>query len=1208
LWVGETSSAPGNLDGSGALQQVQRYSTSSGTFDLTIPRTNSLSGFSGVFDSVGNKLYVADYTNSQVGIYTIDAPGNPIPVVSNAAVSGTVGTPISTVAVSATNSPTSFDAPQLAGYGLSIDAAGNITGTPTATATNATVAVTATNAAGTSQPATLTLNIASSFASGGPTGPRVTSFNFVPHTLHFEIHFSEPVSGVTMDSFVFTKEDRAQTHGSFDSITQVDPQTYDLNVGYTHGTDADPAAPGALRFDIKTSGSGVVGLSSGLPYTGSGITAAVAPVTPSTEIDPPVVAALSPDTPVGSTVNFVVIFNKGAFNIQPSNVSFETTGTASATLGDIQPAANDNVSTVWNIPVTFSGSGTIAVTLTGATGTISDGNYNYYVGPHTSELFTIPSGSGGTPPSVDNAVVSGSVGTAITPVQVYASNSPTQFDAANLSTYGLAINASGLITGAPTTATPASGATVNVTATNGSGTSTAATITLYIGSGSTPPPSGNPPVVSNATVNGTVNTAITPVTVQATNSPTHFDALGLNAYGLTISNGGVISGVPTSAAAGQTVNVTATNSYGTSNTALITLNIAATPPPAGNPPTITSATTASATVGSAFSYSIVATNSPTSYSADNLAGTGLALNASTGVISGAPNAAGTIVTHLTATNGAGASGAVTLTISVSNATPPPPPPPPPPVPTITSATSASAKVANAFSYQITASASPTSFAADNLTGTGLALNAATGVISGTPSAAGTIVTHVKATNANGTSPAVAVTITVAALQDQNLVFVSPTGAITAGDSIQLGATNASGLPITYTVISGPASVTGTTLLVTGGGTPVTVRASSAGDTNYAAASADVTFTPAKKAQIVTPPQFPVAVHTDAGSLTLSASTDSGLPISYSVVSGNATIDGNKLVFTGSGNITVSATQDGNGTYAPSTVTFTLTANPVPRLVNISSRLRVSAGDADGASIVGFVVAGDKPKQVLIRAVGPSLKAFNISAPLATPSLTLFDSKQTVIGSNAGWSDDAAIAAAGDKVYAFRLGAGSKDAALLITLQPGTYTAQVQSATDSGTALVEVYDVSATDAVPTKQLINISTRGTVGTGDNVLIAGFSVSGNEPKKVLVRGIGPALTGFGVAGAVSDPVITVYSGTKVVGQNDNWETEDASVTGSTAADIRAAGSASGAFPVPAGSADAAVILTLEPGQYSAVVTGANNSSGAAMVEVYEVPDSTK
>ena len=147
-------------------------------------------------------------------------------------------------------------------------------------------------------------------------------------------------------------------------------------------------------------------------------------------------------------------------------------------------------------------------------------------------------------------------------------------------------------------------------------------------------------------------------------------------------------------------------------------------------------------------------------------------------------------------------------------------------------------------------------------------------------------------------------------------------------------------------------------------------------------------------------------------------------------------------------------------------------------------------------------------------------------------------------------------------------------------------------------------------MPTKQLINISTRGTVGTGDDVLVGGFVVSGNESKQVLVRGVGPALGKFNVSGALADPILTVYDVKgNVVAKNDNWGTTatvagSAVASSSSAADVNAAINATGAFPLPRGSADAALVLTLPPGQYSAIVTGANGTRGAAMVEVYEIP----
>jgi hypothetical protein len=380
---------------------------------------------------------------------------------------------------------------------------------------------------------------------------------------------------------------------------------------------------------------------------------------------------------------------------------------------------------------------------------------------------------------------------------------------------------------------------------------------------------------------------------------------------------------------------------------------------------------------------------------------------------------------------------------------------------------------------------------------------------------------------------------------QTITFSSPVSAIVVGQSVALGATSSAGLPITYSVVSGNATIDGNVLTPTST-TTLVVRASSAGDATYAAASTEVNFgNPQQPAQAISAP-------------------------------------------------------------APDqSVNSSVVVTPAPdRLVNISSRLRVSANDAAGASIAGFVIAGDGPKQVLIRGIGPTLSGFGVDAPLAAPQLKVFDGKGAVVATNAGWNDDAHVSASSTAAGAFPLGAGSKDAALLLTLAPGSYTAQVQSTTN-GTALIEVYDAAASPT--TKQLVNISTRGTVGGGDDVLIGGFVVSGDQPKRVLIRGIGPALARFGVSGTLADPVLTLYDAKQaVVAKNDNWGTPqpiDASQVVASAADIAIADTAAGAFALTSGSADSAILITLKPGAYSAVVTGANGETGAAMVEIYEV-----
>jgi hypothetical protein len=220
---------------------------------------------------------------------------------------------------------------------------------------------------------------------------------------------------------------------------------------------------------------------------------------------------------------------------------------------------------------------------------------------------------------------------------------------------------------------------------------------------------------------------------------------------------------------------------------------------------------------------------------------------------------------------------------------------------------------------------------------------------------------------------------------------------------------------------------------------------------------------------------------------------------------------------------------------------------------------------------------------------------------------LFDQTGRALGDNDDWSGTTELVAATDRVGAFRLTSGSADAAMLMTLAPGSYTAHVTTSGTSGIALLEIYDATTSSA--TERLINLSTRGTVETGEGQLVAGLVVSGNAPKRLLIRGIGPALGGFGVSGFVVDPQLKVFAtgNATALAQNDNWETPlpvSAGQAVASASEISAANTAAGAFALAAGSRDAAVVVTLPPGNYSVVVSGANGSTGTGLVEVFELP----
>jgi L-ascorbate metabolism protein UlaG (beta-lactamase superfamily) len=266
-----------------------------------------------------------------------------------------------------------------------------------------------------------------------------------------------------------------------------------------------------------------------------------------------------------------------------------------------------------------------------------------------------------------------------------------------------------------------------------------------------------------------------------------------------------------------------------------------------------------------------------------------------------------------------------------------------------------------------------------------------------------------------------------------------------------------------------------------------------------------------------------------------------------------------------------------------------------QLVNLSVR-----GMARSASplIVGFVVSeGTKP--LLIRGVGPSLAGFGVSGALASPRLQVMNGNQ-VLETNTDWrvGGVAAMRAAFTSVGAFNFSDTSSDAAIL-TSAAGQRTVWLSDAGNrDGVGLVEVYDAGGS-----AQLVNLSARNFVGTGDGVLIAGFVISGNVPKRLLIRGVGPRLaSGFGVTGALIDPKVDLFISedgrSTRFAANDNW-----AETG--AIPVRAAFTTSGAFDLPdAASRDAAMVVTAPAGAFTAQVSGVGNATGEALIEIYQLP----
>ncbi|WP_158305415.1 RHS repeat-associated core domain-containing protein [Opitutus terrae] len=268
-----------------------------------------------------------------------------------------------------------------------------------------------------------------------------------------------------------------------------------------------------------------------------------------------------------------------------------------------------------------------------------------------------------------------------------------------------------------------------------------------------------------------------------------------------------------------------------------------------------------------------------------------------------------------------------------------------------------------------------------------------------------------------------------------------------------------------------------------------------------------------------------------------------------------------------------------------------------QLVNFS--IRSAAGLGSDTLIVGFVVSGGANKSLLVRGVGPSLGGQDVQGPLADPILTLYSGTGAVIDSNDDWGSTAngsVIAATTLKLGAFALPDDSRDAVVMPTLASGVYTVHVTGkSTTTGVALTEVYDAAVTTSAA--RLVNASARTRVGTGDQILIAGFVIVGDGSRPLLIRGIGPTLAELGVEGVLNDPQLVLYrQGVATpLEQNDNW--------GGTTV-LRTAFGSTGASSLDGSSKDAAVLVTLPAGAYTVHVSGVGNTTGVALVEVYELP----
>jgi hypothetical protein len=264
-----------------------------------------------------------------------------------------------------------------------------------------------------------------------------------------------------------------------------------------------------------------------------------------------------------------------------------------------------------------------------------------------------------------------------------------------------------------------------------------------------------------------------------------------------------------------------------------------------------------------------------------------------------------------------------------------------------------------------------------------------------------------------------------------------------------------------------------------------------------------------------------------------------------------------------------------------------TSSPAAQSLNLSSRLRVETGDK--LMIAGFIVTGNAPKKVVIRGMGPLLGSFGISDFLQDPFLELRSANNTLVQSNDNWKDTQQA-----EIQNSGLAPGDdREAVIVATLTPGIYTALLTGkGGTTGVGLVEVYDVNPTSD---SQLGNLSTRGFVQGGNDVLIAGYVLGGSNTgnDRIAIRGLGPSLAQFGLNPVLADPTLELHdsNGATLI-TNDDWATDPVSAANLIANNL-----------APSNPKEAAIFTSLPPGTFTAILAGKNGGTGIGIVEVYNL-----
>lgn len=421
--------------------------------------------------------------------------------------------------------------------------------------------------------------------------------------------------------------------------------------------------------------------------------------------------------------------------------------------------------------------------------------------------------------------------------------------------------------------------------------------------------------------------------------------------------------------------------------------------------------------------------------------------------------------------------------------------------------------------------------------------------------------------------------------DQTIDFGALSDKLFGSPPFTVSATATSGLAVTFSsTTTSVCTVSASTVTLVAVGS-CTIAANQAGNATYnAAPQVTRSITVGKASQTIGAISFSPSSLAVNGTTTASATATSSLAVSFSTTTpGVCTVSGSTVTGIATGTCTVAANQVGNGNYSAApqvTQSITVSASITARLVNLSTRGQVLTGD--NVMIGGFVIGGSTPKKVLIRAVGPTLANYGVSGALPDPTLQL-NSGSTAIVSNDDWGDASNAA----EIQATGLApSNALESAILSVLNPGAYTAIVSGYDGAtGVGIVEVFEQDN----PATPFTNISTRGQVLTGDNVMIGGFVIQGSSSKTVLIRAVGPNLANYGVTGVLANPTLQLFAGPTMIASNDNWQ------TASNAAAIQATGL------TPVSPLESAILITLPPGAYTAIVSGANGGTGVGIIEVF-------